>query len=100
MVQFPKWVDHPEDGDEDEHARSVRRLRFLVFYAAIHATPGASISALADKCNIERPQMHAAIREGKFSAAMAAKVERACGRQFVRREWLCFPLEFEELALT
>jgi hypothetical protein len=97
MVKFPRWVDHPEDGCTDEHARSVRRLRFMVFYAAIHATPGASISALADKCEIARAQLHEAIREGKFSAQMAAKVERACGRQFIRREWLCHPLEFEEL---
>jgi hypothetical protein len=40
---------------------------------------------------------HAAIREGKFSPQMATKVERACGRKVMRRDWLMFPLEIEEL---
>jgi hypothetical protein len=29
---------------------------------------------------------------------MATKVERACGRKVMRRDWLMFPLEMEELA--
>lgn len=98
MDKFPRWIDHPEDGEEDdEHARSVRRLRFMMLYAAIHATPAGNLASLADRCGIDRAQLHGAIREGKLSAPMAAKVEKACGRSVVRREWLCFPLEYEDL---
>lgn len=97
MDKFPRWVDHPEDGCTDEHARACRRLKFMVVYAAIHATANTSIAALADKCEIERAQLHEAIRSGKFSAPMAAKIERACGRKVIRREWLCHPLEYEDL---
>lgn len=103
MITFPSWVEKPaehrDDGDDMEHIRACKRLRYMIYLAAINATEAASISALADKCGIERAQLHAAIREGKFSAQMAAKVERACGRKVIQRDWLMFPLELEELAL-
>jgi plasmid maintenance system antidote protein VapI len=65
--------------------------------AAINSTPSGSIAALADTCGIDRPQVHASIREGRCSQKMALKIEKACGRSVVRREWLMFPLEIEEL---
>ena len=97
MVSFPSWVEGPECADNSAHARACRRVRFLVYLAAIHATKSASLASLTDKCDIERSHLHAAIREGKFSPQMATKVERACGRKVMRRDWLMFPLEIEEL---
>lgn len=95
MLTFPAWVENPRDTEQ----LAQRRLRYMVGLAALHATPATSISALADHCAIERAHVHAAIREGRFSAAIAAKIEKACGRKTVRREWLIYPLDIHELAL-
>jgi len=101
MITFPQWVENPQDPElskEDIEAQlGNRRLRFMVFYAAMHATPQMSLAALADTCNIERAHLHAAIRDGKCSPKMSTKIERACGRDVIRREWLMFPLEVAEL---
>jgi hypothetical protein len=102
MITFPAWVENPRDpelSDADVDAQlAQRRLRYMVGLAALHATPNTSIAALADHCKVERAHLHAAIREGRFSASIAAKIERACGRKTVRREWLIYPLEIHELA--
>jgi hypothetical protein len=95
MLKFPTWVENPR---EDNGDLAQRRLRFMVMTAAIHATPGTSISALADVCGIAREHVHASIREGRFSAQNAAKIEKKCGRDVIRREWLIYPLEIHELA--
>lgn len=103
MITFPAWVENPRDPDlckaDLEALLPSRRLRFMVHLAALHATPQASIAALADHCDIERSHIHAAIRDGKMSPKLAHKIERACGRDIVRREWLIYPLDMEELAL-
>jgi hypothetical protein len=93
MVHFPPWVT-AKHGDGSEESR---RVRYLVMLAAVHSTPNGSIAALADTCGIDRPQVHASIREGRCSPKMALKIERACGRNVVRREWLMFPHEIEEM---
>lgn len=92
-VNFPAWVK-AKDG---EGTLESRRLRYLVLTAAINSTPNGSVAALADLCGIDRPQVHASIREGRCSPQMAKKIEAACGRKIVRREWLMFPLDIEEL---
>lgn len=97
MIKFPAWVENP--GADCGSTLESRRLRFMVLHAAIHAAPNGSIAGLADRCKIERTQVHAAIREGRFSAKMAAQIEKACGRDVVRREWLIFPLETHELTI-
>lgn len=94
MIEFPAWVENPGDIELAQ-----RRLRYMVGLAALHATPATSIAALADHCEIERAHVHASIREGRFSAPMAAKIERACGRRTVRREWLIYPLEIQEMTV-
>lgn len=103
MITFPRWVTHPVDPDlckEDlDMLLASRRVRYLVGLAALHATPQTSIAALADHCAVERSHIHAAIRDGKFSSKIAHKIERACGRDVIRREWLIYPLDMEELAL-
>lgn len=98
MISFPAWVERSCELDDDDE-RASRRLRYMILYAAIRTSPNGSIAGLADHCRIERTQVHAAIKEGRFSANMAAKVERACGRDVVRREWLIFPLEIQELTI-
>jgi hypothetical protein len=69
----------------------------MILYAAIRSTPNGSIAALADHCGIERTQIHAALKEGRFSAKMAAAIERACRRTVIRREWLIYPNEIQEM---
>lgn len=96
MVTFPAWVENPRELSADEE-RAMLRLRFLVLKASSWCTPGGSIASFADHCEIERTEVHAAIKNGKFSAAMAQKIEKACGRDVVRREWLIFPLEIHDL---
>jgi len=93
MVSFPPWVDEKEDG------RATRRLRYLVLKTSVECTPGGNIASFADHCGIERTQIHAAIKDGKFSAAMAQKIEKKCGRKLVRREWLLYPLEVHDLTI-
>lgn len=103
MITFPAWVERPCDPEltPDDLVAQLpqRRLRFMVGLAALHATSQASIAALADHCQVERSHIHAAIRDGRFSSKIAHKIERACGREVVRREWLIYPLDMEELAL-
>lgn len=105
MITFPAWVEDPARWDKDLSKEDLdaqlpqRRLRYMVHLAALHATPQANIAALADHCEIERTHIHAAIRDGKMSAKIAHKIERACGRDVVRREWLIYPLDIHELAL-
>lgn len=96
QVIFPPWVEGPKANNDDGTLES-RRVRYLVLKAAISSTPNGSIAALADACKIDRSQVHASIREGKLSPTMASKIEKVCGRNVVRREWLMFPLEIHEL---
>lgn len=91
MITFPPWVDGDDEG------RATRRLRYLILKSSVECTPGGNIASFADHCEIERTQVHAAIKDGKFSAAMAQKIEKKCGRKVVRREWLIYPLEVDEL---
>lgn len=104
IPKFPSWVEGSNDeleNDEleNERAQASRRLRYLVLMASIACTPGGNIASLADFCNVERTMVHAALKDGKFSTTMAAKIERACGRAVVRREWLIYPLEIQELTI-
>jgi len=102
MITFPRWVTHPAGHElpEDRDALlAQRRVRYMVGLAALHATPQTSIAALADHCDIERSHIHAAMRDGRFSSKLAHKIERACGRGVVRREWLIYPMDIEELNL-
>ena len=92
-VNFPPWVR----AKDNEGTLESRRLRYLVLTAAINSTPNGSIAALADLCGIDRPQVHASIREGRCSPSMAKRIEAACGRNVVRREWLMFPLDIEDM---
>lgn len=93
MITFPAWVNEATEDDD----RASRRLRYMVMRAAIESTPKANIAALADLCFIDRTEIHVAMRNGQFSTKMAAKIEKACGRDVVRREWLVFPLQITEL---
>ena len=97
MITFPAWVEGPRDELPCLDELAARRLRFLVLRASILCTPGGSIASFADHCEIARTEIHAAIKNGKFSAVMSQKIERACGRDVIRREWLIYPLEIHEL---
>lgn len=99
MITFPRWVTHPVDPEPGQCDLAQRRVRYMVGLAALHATPQTSIASLADHCQVERSHIHQAIRDGKFSSKIAHKIERACGRDVIRREWLIYPLDMEELAL-
>jgi hypothetical protein len=96
-TKFPAWVEGPPRQPVNDEERARNRLRYLVLWASLQCTSAGSIASLADHCGIQRTQIHEALREGKFSAKMAADIERKCGRKVVRREWLIFPLEIEEL---
>jgi hypothetical protein len=94
MITFPAWVDDPRAPKDD---LASRRLRFLVLKASNWCTPSGNIASFADFCKIERTEVHAAIKGGKFSAKMAQQIEKACGRDCVRREWLIYPTEIHDL---
>lgn len=97
MITFPAWVDDPRDELPELDALASRRLRYLVLRASNWCTPGGSIASFADHCEIQRPEVHAAIKCGKFSPRMAQQIEKKCGREIVRREWLIYPNEIHEL---
>lgn len=93
MVVFPTWVKQTPKSDKQTLAS--RRLRYLVMRAAVEKTESGSISSFADLCSIERTQIHLAFRTGHFSAKMALVIEKAAGRDLLRKEWLIFPLDIE-----
>lgn len=98
MCKFPAWVEGPRTKKPDMDALATRRLRYLVITASINTNESGSIASFSDFCGVERTQVHAALREGRFSAKMATKIEKACGRSVVRREWLTYPLDIEEMS--
>jgi hypothetical protein len=99
MITFPTWVEgargQPRPTDEE---LAQRRMRYLILRTSIECTESGSVASLADFCGVERVYIHTAIRNGCTPTNVATKIEKACGRKIVRREWLMFPLEIEELA--
>jgi len=100
MISFPAWVTGPRKKraltDADRAALASRRLRFLVMRAAVEKTEAGSIASLSDFCGVTRTDVHAAIRTGHFSTRLASKIESACGRELIRRDWLVFPCDIED----
>lgn len=99
MITFPTWVEGEARKPRPSDAElASRRLRYMFVRASIECTEAGSIASLADFCDVERVYIHNAIRHGCTPTNVATKIERACGRKLLRREWLMFPLEIEELA--
>lgn len=98
MITFPSWVEGPRNRPADDELAS-RRLRYMFLRASLEHTFAGSIASLAAFCDVESTYLHAAIRCGKTPTNIARKIEKACGRNLVKREWLMFPLEITELAL-
>ena len=96
MINFPAWVG-ADKAKRDTAILANRRLRYLAIMASIHLTEKGTVASLADHCELDRVEVHRFIREGAFSAKAAACIEKACGRNFLRREWLIFPLEVTDL---
>lgn len=96
MIRFPHWVAHPSTQPKSDLA--VKRLRFLVLNAAIQKTMTGNISSFSAFCDLDRTQVHAYLRAGRFSPNMAEAIEDAIGdRDLIRKEWLVFPLRIEQI---
>ena len=91
MINFPKWVQ----GKKSDAASAIaaRRLRYLVLRASVELTCKGSVTSLGQFAGVENGTMHWSIHNGCFSIASAKKLEEACGRDLVRKEWLIYPLD-------
>lgn len=100
MVTFPAWVSGPRKKRAitvaGQAAIASRRLRYLIMRAAVETTEAGSIASLSDFCMVARTDVHAAIRAGHFSTKLATRIETACGRDIIRRDWLVFPCDIED----
>lgn len=97
MITFPVWVTGTRTNRPTEEELATRRLRFLVIRASNLTNEGGSVASLAELCDVPRTEVHTALRTGHFSAKMALKIEKTCGRKVIRREWLVYPLDIEQL---
>jgi hypothetical protein len=93
-MKFPKWVmvDRPTPD-----VLATRRLRFLVSTASIWGTESGSVTALCERTGIAPSKLYESVRKGGFSMNQAMQIEKACGREVVRREWLIWPLDIAEM---
>lgn len=97
MINFPAWTGNQQLMKVDPAAVACHRLRYLILKASIECTPRGSVASFSDHCELDRTEVHRAMREGRFSAKVAQRIEKACGRNVVRREWLIYPLEVTDL---
>jgi len=95
MMKFPQWVTGPASDPVCEEELASNRLRFLLMQAATHAGPKGSIIELAAHVGVTRQNLYMYISRGSFPVGTAKAIERAVGREFVRKEHLVFPLEIE-----
>lgn len=93
-MKFPKWVAADRPCPE---VLATRRLRFLVITASIWGSESGSITALCERTGIAQSKLYESVRKGGFSINQAAQIEKACGREVVRREWLIYPLDITEM---
>lgn len=66
-------------------------LNFVISRANIYAFNARDLKTMAHKSNIRADNLSKFIREGRFPVSTAEKIEKACGREYVRWEWLVNP---------
>lgn len=99
MITFPSWVEGTGRNAPNAAELARRRMRYMLVRASIECTEAGTVASLADLCGLPREHLHYVIRAGGMSPKAAAQVERACGANVVKREWLIYPLEIEEMSL-
>ena len=67
-------------------------LNFLIGRANIYAFNARDLKTFAHECGVRADNLSRHIREGRFPVPFAEKIEAACGRHFVRWEWLVNPV--------
>lgn len=95
MVIFPTWVGthKKKDTAADKLLLAQRRLKYLLGFAALELSEGASMTSLAKVLGVSHGILYYSITHGAFTIEAAQAVEDAAGRDLLRKEWLVFPLD-------
>lgn len=91
-MTIPQWVIGPKSERHDETARASRMLRYVLNRAALKLLQNPSMGKLAQHCDIPSRYIYRSIDLGRFSPKLAQEIEKKCGRDLIRSEWLVFPL--------
>lgn len=79
-LPFPKHFDSDSD-----------LLRFVIVRAALYSLNSKEIKAVAAASGLRADTITRSICAGKFSTRAANRIEKACGRDYIRWEWLVNP---------
>lgn len=71
-------------------------LAFLIARAGVYAFNARDLKTMAHKSGLRADNLSRFIRDGKFSVAAAEQIEKVCGREYVRWEWLVNPVRCME----
>lgn len=74
------------------NAEASEILNFLIGRANVYAFNARDLKTFAHRCNMRADNLSKFIREGRFPVPTAEKIEAACGRRYVRWEWLVNPV--------
>ena len=88
-MQFPGWVNRRGT------KKAANRIRFLLGMAALQFSSQGTLSSLCRKVGVSHATVSLYTTKGAFSPAMAARFEKAFGREFCRADWLQDPMMIE-----
>ena len=95
-MNFPNWVCRSAAGGRASQATiASNRLKYILKKIAIEHNQRGSTEQLARAIGMHHSTFSIYIRRGHFSNSAAAAIEKMFGREIVKADWLCEPLNIE-----